>query len=257
MSAEIVLSNVSLTFGTQQVLAPLDLRIEPGEFVSLVGPSGCGKTSLLRLVAGLTLPSSGEVRMKLACESPYPGAKARLAYVFQEPRLLAWRDVLENIALPLELEGRPYAEARRAAHDAMKRVGLEEQDRHKLPSALSGGMRMRVSVARAIVTSPDALLLDEPFAALDDLSRQRLNEHLLQLWQQDRWTALFVTHHVAEAVYLSQRVFVIHGKPGKIIEEVRIPFDFPRSWALRATADFAALCGHITGRIRQEKVDDA
>ncbi|GIW91317.1 MAG: nitrate/sulfonate/bicarbonate ABC transporter ATP-binding protein [Pirellulaceae bacterium] len=249
MPANVRFGDVSLRFGDQEVLAGIELSIDAGQFVSLVGPSGCGKTSLLRLAAGLVAPSSGVVQVEAGGRVPSLSA-ARLAYVFQEPRLLPWRNVIENIALPLELQGRSRQDRQAIAYQAMRRVGLDDADRGKFPWQLSGGMQMRVSLARALVTAPDVLLLDEPFAALDDLLRQQMNEQLLQLWQQDGWTAIFVTHNVAEAVYLSQRVVVLCGKPARVVEEVLVPFEYPRSWSLRNTAAFSSCCGQVAACLR-------
>jgi NitT/TauT family transport system ATP-binding protein len=174
----------------------------------------------------------------------------RRAYVFQEANLLPWRNVLQNVALPLELSGLTRRERQRAACEALDISGLAPGDAGKRPRMLSGGMRMRASLARALVTQPDVMLLDEPFAALDDISRQQLNEELLRLWLQQQWSAVFVTHHVAEAVFLSQRVLVMSQRPGRLIADIRIPFSYPRSVQLRATAEFARTTGLIAEHLR-------
>ena len=186
-----------------EALRDLNLEISRGQFVSIVGPSGCGKSTFLRLVAGLDAPTSGELRV----DGHDP---LGLAFVFQDATLLPWRSVAHNITLPLELR-REDADERVAQTLAL--VGLTDFAA-AYPAQLSGGMRMRVSIARALVTRPQILLLDEPFGALDEITRQRLNEELLHLWQEDRWTGLFVTHNVSEAVFLSQRVLVMSARPG-------------------------------------------
>ena len=197
-----------------QALRDLNLEISRGgQFVSIVGPSGCGKSTFLRLVAGLDEPTSGELRV----EGHDP---LGLAFVFQDATLLPWRSVAHNITLPLEL--RREAAAERVAQ-TLELVGLTDFAA-AYPAQLSGGMRMRVSIARALVTRPQILLLDEPFGALDEITRQRLNEELLRLWQEDHWTSLFVTHNVSEAVFLSQRVLVMSARPGRILADIPIPF---------------------------------
>lgn len=220
-----------------QALHGLDLEISRGQFVSIVGPSGCGKSTFLRLVAGLDEPTSGELRV----EGHDP---LGLAFVFQDATLLPWRSVAQNITLPLEL--RREAAAERVAQ-TLELVGLTDFAA-AYPAQLSGGMRMRVSIARALVTRPQILLLDEPFGALDEITRQRLNEELLRLWQEDRWTGLFVTHNVSEAVFLSQRVLVMSARPGRILADIPIPFPYPRSPYLRSAPEFI----HITNGISRQ-----
>lgn len=221
-----------------QALHDLNLEISRGQFVSLVGPSGCGKSTFLRLVAGLDAPTSGQLRV--GDHDPLG-----LAFVFQDATLLPWRSVERNITLPLEL--------RREADDAhvaqtLALVGLTDFAA-AYPAQLSGGMRMRVSIARALVTRPQILLLDEPFGALDEITRQRLNEELLRLWQQDRWTGLFVTHNVSEAVFLSQRVLVLSARPGRILADIPIPFSYPRSPYLRSAPEFLRLANGISRQL--------
>jgi NitT/TauT family transport system ATP-binding protein len=242
----ILAEHVSVTFGRDHVtLEDICLDCPAGGFISLVGPSGCGKSTLLRCLAGLQQPTSG----RLTFQTPHQESPQR-AYVFQDPNLLPWRTVLENVALPLELSGHPWAGRKRAAFRALKVTGLAESDVGKRPRMLSGGMRMRVSLARALVTEPDVMLLDEPFAALDDISRQQLNDELMAIWLQQQWTAVFITHNVAEAVFLSQRVLVMSRRPGRIVAEVSIPFAYPRDVQLRATGQFAALTGLISDHLR-------
>jgi NitT/TauT family transport system ATP-binding protein len=227
--------------GGQAALADVDLQIEAGDFVSIVGPSGCGKSTLLRLVAGLDSPTSGEKKRE----------SRRTAFVFQDATLLPWRNVVENIRLPLELDGVSNSASNVAIDASLQLIGLTADDRAKFPRMLSGGMRMRVSLARALVTEPDLLLLDEPFGALDDMMRQRLNEDLLRVWTEKKPTALFVTHNVAEAVFLSQRILVMSSSPGRIVAEIPIPFEFPRPPELRATAEFARLAGEVSAALRE------
>jgi NitT/TauT family transport system ATP-binding protein len=246
-------SQVAIHFGLTEVVAPLDLEIGHQEFVALVGPSGCGKTSLLRLIAGLLAPSHGTLiwNSRFSASSAAEVPSIRRAFVFQDPTLLPWRTVLENVQLPLELQRCSRAKRREAAEDAIERVGLARGDLAKFPRMLSGGMRMRVSLARALVTRPNLLLLDEPFAPLDDLLRQRLNEELLTLWNREGWTGIFVTHNVAEAVYLSQRILVMQGGPGRIVAEIPVPFPYPRDHSLRATPEFARVTGEVAEQLRR------
>ena len=221
-----------------QALGDLNLEISRGQFVSIVGPSGCGKSTFLRLVAGLDDPTSGELRVE--------GHDALgLAFVFQDATLLPWRSVAHNVTLPLELR-REDADERVA--QTLELVGLTDFAA-AYPAQLSGGMRMRVSIARALVTRPQILLLDEPFGALDEITRQRLNEELLRLWQEDRWTGLFVTHNVSEAVFLSQRVLVMSARPGRILADIPIPFSYPRSPYLRSAPEFIRIANGISRQL--------
>jgi NitT/TauT family transport system ATP-binding protein len=248
----VVVRQVAIHFGSTEVVAPLDLEIGRQEFVALVGPSGCGKTSLLRMIAGLLPPSRGTLTLTPSSTSPTNSKSPpiRRAFVFQDPTLLPWRNVSENVQLPLELQRRSRSQRREAAARVIERVGLRQEDMAKFPRMLSGGMRMRVSLARALVTQPDLLLLDEPFAPLDDLLRQRLNEELLSLWSREGWTGIFVTHNVAEAVFLSQRILVMAGGPGRVVAEIPVPFPYPREPSLRATPEFARVTGEVADRLR-------
>jgi len=223
------------------VLEGADLEIAGGDFVALVGPSGCGKSTALRLMAGLLEPTAGTVG---------GSEDSRVALVFQEPNLLPWRTVAENIRLPLELLGVEARETQQRVGESLELIGFGQADAVKRPRELSGGMRMRVSLARALVTRPDVLLLDEPFAALDDLLREQLNEELLEIHSARGTTAVFVTHNVSEAVFLADRVVVMPATTGG--EFVHIPVDFsrPRNAALRATADFARLAGDVSRCLR-------
>jgi len=245
--------NLSFTFpGGVQALRDVTLRVRAREFVSIVGPSGCGKSTWLRLVAGL-LPG-GQGALTVDGLDPLSARRRgnELAFVFQSPTLLPWRNVEENIRLPLELRGGSAARDGRARVDELlSLVGLEDF-RRAHSHELSGGMQMRVSLARALVTRPRLLLLDEPFAALDDITRQRLNEELLLLWRRDGLTALFVTHNVGEAVFLGERVLIMSRRPGTIRHEIEVPFDHPRSPALRGEPEFARLTGEIGRLLREE-----
>ncbi len=217
-------------------LRDLDCELNAHEFVAVVGSSGCGKSTLLKLVAGLLEPSSG------SCAR----STQNLGYVFQFPTLLPWRNVTHNIVLPHELGGQPRGDV----SGLLQLVGLTDFAT-SYPNQLSGGMQMRVALARALINKPELLLMDEPFGALDEITRQRLNEELLALWEHDRWAALFVTHNVAEAVFLSQRVLVMTSRPGAIAEEFTVPFPYPRLPALRAQPEFARLTGQISARLRE------
>jgi NitT/TauT family transport system ATP-binding protein len=226
-------------------LAPIDLEVGRGEFLSLLGPSGCGKTTLLRIIAGLSAPSTGDRILTLAPHErgvPTPG---RIGFVFQDPTLMPWTTVTGNVLLPLRLVGRvgPAERARAAAE--IGAVGLAGFER-AYPRQLSGGMRMRVAIARALVTDPDLLLLDEPFAALDEITRMALNDDLLRLWQSRRATVVFVTHSVFEAVYLSTRIAVMSSRPGRIVAERRVGLPQPRRPALRTSTEYAAVCAEIS-----------
>ena len=224
--------------GTRAIDA-LDLSVAPGEFVSIVGPSGCGKSTLLRIASGLTRPSGGTVEVDTD----------HLGYVFQDATLLPWRTVLANVELPAELAKVPKEVRRENALKAIDLVGLSGFEEHH-PIRLSGGMKMRVSLARSLTLDPTTFLFDEPFGALDEITRERLNDELLQLFVRRRFAALFVTHSVYEAAFLSTRVVVMSARPGRIIGEIEVPFPFPRSPELRFEAPFAELTGEISNLLR-------
>jgi NitT/TauT family transport system ATP-binding protein len=243
--------SLELTYqGTLRALADVEFDISAGEFVSIVGPSGCGKSTLLRLVAGLIRPSRGQLTVGGVDPPVARRRSGRLSFVFQDPTLLPWRSVEHNVRLPLELSRAPRPARAVAAAAALQMVGLSEFA-PRFPSELSGGMRMRVSVARALATEPELLLLDEPFGALDDITRQTLNEELLELWIRRRWTGIFVTHNIAEAVFLSQRVLVMSARPGRIVADVPVPFELPRRGELRSRAEFARLTGEVADILRR------
>jgi NitT/TauT family transport system ATP-binding protein len=207
----------------------LSLSIDAGQFTAILGPSGCGKSTLLRIIAGLDRATGGTVELS---------EKARIAYVFQDAHLLPWRTALRNVVLPLELQGIPKDQRFGEAKEALAQVGLAEAA-NRYPAQLSGGMRMRVSLARALVTSPNLLLLDEPFAALDEITRQKLDEQLRQLWQQHGLTVIFVTHSTSEAVFLADRAVVLSARPAQIVDDRPIVLPIDRVGPLRATAEFA------------------
>ena len=229
-----------------EALAGIDLAIRPGEFVSLLGPSGCGKSTLLRIVAGLAVPSTGNCRVAVGAGGHIPAGK--LGFVFQDPTLMPWSTVTGNVLLPFRIAGRiGHAERERVAA-AIAAVGLAGFE-HAYPHQLSGGMRMRVSIARALVTDPELLLLDEPFAALDEITRLALNDDLLRLWERHRPTILFVTHSVFESVYLSTRIAVMTARPGRIAADLPIALPQPRTRIMRATPEYAAMCETVSATL--------
>jgi NitT/TauT family transport system ATP-binding protein len=233
-------AGVGRTFpdGTEALRA-VDLTVDRGEFVSVVGPSGCGKSTLLRLASGLDTATTGRTRV---------GSK-RVGYVFQDPTLLPWRTVRRNVELLAELEHLPKAERRARVQEAIELVGLDGFEKHR-PRSLSGGMRMRTSLARSLVLEPDVFLFDEPFGALDEMTRERLNDELLALFADRGFAALFITHSVAEAVFLSTRVVVMSPRPGRILGDVSIPFGYPREPELRYTEEFGKVAGEVSDLLR-------
>jgi len=236
------LSGLRRTFpGGVSVLDGMDLDVAAGSFVALVGPSGCGKSTLLRLVAGLDRPDAGTLTFSPPLDRT-PGARFPIAYVFQDAHLLPWRSVLHNVALPLELAGVPAQERQASAHALLRQVGLGDAT-SRYPAELSGGMRMRVSLARALVTRPRLLLLDEPFAALDELTRNRLDDQLLALWKELGMTVLFVTHSLSEAAYLAERVLVLSRRPARVMLDRQLTLPPERLPALRANPEFAREMG--------------
>jgi NitT/TauT family transport system ATP-binding protein len=221
----------------------VDLALDKGEFVSLLGPSGCGKSTILRIIAGLVEPSAGTIRGRDALAS-------RIGFVFQEPTLMPWATVWDNVYLPLRLAGETRASVSDRIGRILAAVGLEGFER-SYPRELSGGMKMRVSIARALVTNPELLLLDEPFAALDEITRFKLNEDLLQLWQAHHWTVVFVTHSVFESAFLSSRVIVMTPRPGRIIADMPIDLDYPRTSGLRMAPRYTELCRALSHRLAE------
>jgi NitT/TauT family transport system ATP-binding protein len=220
--------------------ATFDIR--EGEFVSLLGPSGCGKSTALRIIAGLLEPSTGEVTWR---DRPAQGASGEIGFVFQEPTLMPWASVAGNVYLPFKIAGQSRADVMPRIREALTRVGLEAFE-NAFPRELSGGMKMRVSIARALVTAPKLLLMDEPFAALDEITRFRLNNDLLELWAAMRQTVVFVTHSVFESVYLSSRIVVMTQRPGRVFAEIPIDAPYPRNEAFRTSPEYAALCRKVS-----------
>src|SRR5712691_11386910 len=246
--AILTLRRVGKTFANSVVaLDELDLEVREGEFVALLEPSGCGKSTALRLIAGLSDPSRGEVVW-----SSHPREQERnshaIGFVFQEPTLMPWASVFANVFLPLRLKGIDARAAAPRIARVLERVGLADFAK-TYPRELSGGMRMRVSLARALVTDPDILLMDEPFAALDEITRFRLNNDLLALWRSLHKTVIFVTHSVFESVYLSQRVVVMTQRPGRIGAEISIAANEPRTEEFRTSAGYAEFCRKVSGAL--------
>ena len=219
-------------------LQPVDLTVREGEFVTLLGPSGCGKSTLLKMVAGLLAPSDGRLLLWRKPVAEVESSGHRLSFVFQEPTLMPWARVQANVRLPLDLAGVPRAEADARVQEALTLVGLDKFAGN-LPRELSGGMQMRVSIARGLVTRPNLLLMDEPFGALDEITRNRLDSDLLELWQRQKLTVVFVTHSIYEAVYLSQRVVVMAARPGRVVDQVAIDEPYPRGPEFRVSTAFA------------------
>ncbi len=260
-SAPIVsLRGVGKTFESGTVaLRGLDLDVRAGEFVSLLGPSGCGKSTALRIVAGLSTASAGTVewpseatagtasRVYPTCSNldrrtrAGPSSDGHIGFVFQEPTLMPWADVAANVRLPLRLSHTDDARSHAAVARALERVGLADFA-EAFPRELSGGMRMRTSIARALVTEPELLLMDEPFAALDEITRFKLNNDLLAVWQALRRTVIFVTHSVFESVYLSQRIVVMTPRPGRVFGEIAVDAPYPRDERFRTSAEYAGFC---------------
>ncbi|MBK0096089.1 ABC transporter ATP-binding protein [Erwinia sp. S63] len=230
LSAEKIYPN-----GTRALL-PVDLTIRQGEFVSLLGPSGCGKSSLLKMIAGLIEPTDGKL-MLFRRDRRENQRDLPLSFVFQEATLMPWSTVHKNVRLPLDLAGVPRAEADTRVREILELVGLG-QFGHVLPRELSGGMQMRVSIARGLVTRPKVLLMDEPFGALDEITRNKLDSDLLDLWQEQKLTVVFVTHSIQEAVFLSQRVIMMAARPGRVVDDIRIETTQPRDDEFRVSQPF-------------------
>ena len=227
---------ISMTFpdGTE-ALDGISFSVSMGEFVTVVGPSGCGKSTLLRIASGLLEPTSGRVEAD----------RERIGYVFQDATLLDWRNVQHNVELLPQLHGYPKAERKRLASEAIELVGLQGFEHH-YPKSLSGGMKMRVSLARTLTLAPPLFLFDEPFAAVDEITRQRLNEETQALFQREGFAGLFITHSISEAVFMSTRVMVMSARPGRILSEYDVPFDYPRQADLRFDPEFGELCGEVS-----------
>jgi NitT/TauT family transport system ATP-binding protein len=242
----VALAGVAKTYATgTRAVAGVDLAVRRGEFVTLLGPSGCGKSTLLNLIAGLSAPDTGTIAWWGGDFAATGGPGRRMAFVFQAPTLMPWARVDANVRLPLDLAHAPRATADRDVAAALDLVGLADFARH-FPRELSGGMQMRASIARALVTAPDLLLMDEPFGALDEFTRQRLDGELSALWAARGLTVVFVTHSIYEAVFLSTRIAVMAARPGKVVAEVAIDEPFPRGDAFRVSTTFAAHCQRLS-----------
>jgi NitT/TauT family transport system ATP-binding protein len=248
-AVEVLSAEKTYPNGTQALL-PVDLTVRQGEFITLLGPSGCGKSTLLKMVAGLLAPSDGRI---LLWRKPVAQAEAsghRLSFVFQEATLMPWARVAANVRLPLDLAGVPRAEAEARVQEALAMVGLDKFAGN-LPRELSGGMQMRVSIARGLVTQPTLLLMDEPFGALDEITRYRLDSDLLELWQRKKLTVIFVTHSIFEAVYLSTRVVVMAARPGRMAGELRIDEPYPRGAAFRVSTAFSGYARQLQDSLQR------
>ncbi|MUG92203.1 ATP-binding cassette domain-containing protein [Scytonema sp. UIC 10036] len=235
----VTLSHVSKIYANGTVaLQNLNLNIQESEFVSCVGASGCGKSTVLRIIAGLVHLSSGSIHWSRDRK------QQKLAFVFQDAALLPWANVMENVYLPMKLAGVPRKDAMPQVKQAIARVGLEKFE-DNYPRQLSGGMKMRVSIARALVQKPDMLLMDEPFGSLDEITRTKLHIELLDLYNQYCWTVVFVTHNIYEAVYLSNRVLVMSAKPGCVVAEIKIDAPYPRNNAFRNSLKYNEYCREV------------
>jgi len=227
--------------GIVPTLDGIDLSLNRNEFVSIIGPSGCGKSTLFNVIAGLLSPGSGEVALDGKAIVGKPG---HVAYMMQRDLLLPWRTVLENVTLPLEVGGGAPGNRARDPRELLELVGLSGWEK-AFPHELSGGMRQRVSIARALVSSPKLLFMDEPFGALDEITRDRLNEELLSVWERTGTTILFVTHSIYEAAFLAQEVLLLAARPGRVKERVPVDLPHPRKIAMRETPEFVALVSHL------------
>jgi NitT/TauT family transport system ATP-binding protein len=247
----LTLAEVSKTFtnGTQALIG-VDLKIMPGEFVSILGASGCGKSTLLRLIAGLAAATSGTIDWPQSIYDATGNPEPAIGFVFQEPTLLPWRTVAENVYLPLLLSGVSKGAARKRIDRALEQVGLHGFA-ESYPRQLSGGMKMRVSIARALVTDPKILLMDEPFAALDEITRSKLNDELLDLFARQGLTVIFVTHSVYESVYLSNRIIVMSSRPGRVTADVPIAVSYPRTEEFRTSPRYNDCCRQVSTALRE------
>jgi NitT/TauT family transport system ATP-binding protein len=245
---EIEIAGVTKQYGNARaVLQSIDLNIAKREFVSIIGPSGCGKSTILKLIAGLANPTSGTIRIDGMTPQ---NARETISFVFQDATLLPWRTVTQNIGLGLELEHVPGDRREKEIAGLLELVGLKHVAK-SYPRELSGGMKMRVSIARALATNPRLMLLDEPFAALDEMSRDRLNEEILRLRAEQSWTAVFVTHSVSEAVFLSDRIVVLAPNPGRVYAEFRVDLPAPRTSAVRNSPEFDAIVSRVSHTLRE------
>lgn len=236
---DITVKDLRFAFDDEPLFDGLNFSCGSGDFICFLGASGCGKSTLLRLIAGLLTPGSGQLSVD---------GNANTGFVFQKPTLCPWRSALRNVELPLQLIGMGK-ERKQQAREALDSVGLREADFHKLPQQLSGGMQMRVSLARALVRNPNLMLMDEPFSALDEVRRQQLCEACLSAWREQHWTTVFVTHNVTEAVFMSQRIHILSSSPARIVETIDVPFG-PRNAKLRGSVEFLQLVADTSQRLR-------
>ncbi|MFC5610339.1 ABC transporter ATP-binding protein [Variovorax soli] len=236
-AVEILSAQKTYPNGTQALL-PVDMRIAEGEFVTLLGPSGCGKSTLLKMVAGMLEPTDGRLLVWRKPVQQIEQTGRKMAFVFQAPTLMPWASVQTNVRLPLDLAGVARKEGDARVAEALELVGLSKFA-SALPRALSGGMQMRVSIARGLVTQPDLLLMDEPFGALDEITRHKLDADLLELWRKKKLTVIFVTHSIHEAVFLSSRVVMMAARPGRVVEEFHIDEPYPRTPDFMVSPQFA------------------
>lgn len=239
--------------GTQALL-PVDLTIEEGEFVTLLGPSGCGKSTLLKMVAGLLEPTDGRLQLWHKPVAQLDESGKKMAFVFQSPTLMPWASVQTNVRLPLDLAGVPRPEADARVAEALALVGLSKFAT-ALPRALSGGMQMRVSIARGLVTQPDLLLMDEPFGALDEITRHKLDADLLDLWRKKKLTVIFVTHSIHEAVFLSSRVVMMAARPGRVVEQFHIDAPYPRTADFMVSSEFSRYAKQLQDSLLRASAD--
>ncbi len=236
----LIFDHIGMTYANgTQAISDVSFQVSPGEFVSVVGPSGCGKSTLLRIASGLIRHSSGSVTVE----------EDKIGYVFQDATLLDWRTVEQNVQLPAELHGISRPEREKLAQDAINLVGLAGFEKH-YPKSLSGGMKMRTSLARTLTLKPSLFLFDEPFGAVDEITREHLNEETQRLFNQERFAGLFITHSIGEAVFMSTRVLVMSARPGRIVASFDIPFEYPRNPDLRFDPAFAELCAEVSAALR-------
>ena len=230
-----------------EAVSDASFAVARGEFVAILGPSGCGKSTLLMMCAGVEPITSGTIEI---AGNPMEGPRTTIGVMFQDPTLLPWKTVLENVMFPVRILRRPRGEYLQRAHSLLDLVGLHGFE-DKRPHELSGGMRQRVAICRALLCDPDILLMDEPFSALDAITRDEMNEALLDIWQRDTKTALFVTHSIREAVLLADRVLVMTRRPAIVVEDLRVPFDRPRTVDITETLRFVEICGYLRGLIER------
>ena len=239
-SSSLSFDDIGMIFpdGTE-ALRNISFELSKGEFVTIVGPSGCGKSTLLKIASGLLEPTNGSVEVD----------RERLGYVFQDATLLPWRTVSKNVELLAELHGIDSQERKQLVEESIELVNLEGFENH-YPKSLSGGMKMRCSLARSLTLKPPLFLFDEPFGAVDEITREKLNEDTQQLFKQEGFAGLFITHSISEAVFMSTKVLVMSARPGRLVAEFDIPFEYPRKPDLRFNADFAELCGKVSVALR-------